>query len=175
MKVTNDPYLEFMVGVGIGYGLSAEGIEELKKCFEAESEKNVPLVDIFLEKTGEDNQKVSNYQNMSNKKEANSFLSNVYQLFSNFTSCAPLKDTLFSFIKSKVINWAIKGLTFAAGGVWGLLIKGGYDMYSIISEINYFNQIKSEQPDNYKELGATVGRIISKVQNLGLKRRIKKF
>jgi hypothetical protein len=162
-----------MVGIGMGYGLSMESTEELKKCFLEKQDKNSRVVDIFLEKASSIEPESSSGASNNNKQVAQGFLSSVYEFFGNFKDCAPLRDTILSFIMSKITNYAVKGIAYAVGGFIGVLVKGAYDAYKIISEINHFHEIESTLPVNYTELGSTIGRIVSIAQNIAMKKRFK--
>lgn len=169
----NNNYIDFMVGIGLGYGLSAEHIEELKQCFVEKEQLNRNYVDLFLEKSRNSNPSSKEGTRNNNKEVAQGFLSNVFDFFSNFKDCVQIRDTLLSFALSKLKNYAIKGAAYVFGGIFGVLLKGVYDTYRIISQINYFHEVESKQPVDYTELGSTVGKIASIAQNIALKKRFK--
>jgi hypothetical protein len=182
--------VDFIAGVGIGYGLSVEATEELKKCFK-EKEKSNKIVEMFLKKIDKididlENTEISENQNntinalssdntsTSNNQEqitAVSFTKKVLNMFSKLKDCAPFKETFFSFIKYKLINIGVKGIAYAVGGVIGVLIKGAYDLIKLVSSMNDFYAARGENQIDYVRLGSNVGKIIYYAQNLALRKR----
>jgi hypothetical protein len=179
----NDPskYLKFIAGMGIGFGLSVDASEELKNCFIRKENHNNLVHKFFhkaniVEKKGE---KVLSNRNNNNKDEipdgaldtTKSFTKLAVDFFSHFKDCAPFRETFFSFLRNRIINLGIKGVAYAVGGVIGVLLKSGHDLFKLLSEMRNFYTIRSTHPIDYYNLGSSVGKIIYYTQNLIIKKK----
>ncbi len=164
----NHDHINFIVGLAVGYGLNTEASQELKECFiRKEKHGGENIIDKFLQKV--DNKHKSNNEN--DKQESTSFTRMALDFFAHFKDCGPLKDTILTFIKNRLINIGIKGLSYVIGGPLGLIAKGTYDTIKLTLEVkNFYNLLKQSHRD-YLNLGTCVGRIIYYTQNLLLKRR----
>ncbi len=110
---------------------------------------------------------------ISDKNITKSFTIKALEFFAHFKDCGPFRETVFSFIKNRLLNIGVKGLAYAAGGIIGVLIKGTYDLYKLLSEVKNFYKIKSKRPIDFSNLGSSIGKIIYYTQNLLMKRKRK--
>ncbi len=168
-------FIKFMLGFGVGFGLKVDASEDLKKCFLADKEKNGMIIKNFIFESTENNN--SNHSNIlaeekeNQKQSALSFTKTAMEFFVKFKDCNAFKETLMTFIKNKVINLGIKGIAYIFAGPLGILLKGTYDIYKIITEIGNFYQLKKQSPVDYYNLGSAVGKIIYYTQNILLRRK----
>jgi hypothetical protein len=174
----NEKFIKFITGMGVGYGLSVEATEDLKNCFLNKQNSN-NLIQIFLNKSSKNVKrkeilKIDSELKEVQEKKAKNFTKEVLDFFAHFKDCAPFRETFFSFVKTRLINIGVKGLAYAVGGVIGVLLKSGYNLYKLISEIKNFYLIRSKNSLDYFQLGSTVGKIVYYTQNLVLRRRLKR-
>lgn len=158
--------VKFIIGFGAGMGLSVDASEDLQKCFEQKKRKR--FVDKFLSKT-----KALKRKDYNKKEKAAGFTSEVLVFFKNFKDCDPLKETIFSFIKGRLLSVGIKGLAYILGGPIGLLLNSSYHLYKFLAEMKNFYRLRKKHPTDYYALGSSVGKIVYYTQNLLLRRRRK--
>jgi hypothetical protein len=179
-------YINFIVGMGIGYGLSVDASEELKMCFikkknnqkiveeffnRTENNENIELLNIDKNNQAENQLNQQTEERKIQKKITKTFTKQALEFFANFRDCAPFRETIFSFIKNRLLNIGIKGIAYAAGGLIGLLIKGTYDLLKLLTEIKNFYNLKTKRPIDYINLGSSLGKIIYYTQNLIIRKR----
>lgn len=159
--------IKFITGLGVGYGLSVEASEELKNCFIKNEKTNNNIVNKFFAKT-----KTLKRKNQKDKKQkVFSFTSEALNFFAKFKNCNPVRETIFTFIKQRIINIGMKGLAYAIGGPLGLLIKSGYHLFKFLSEMKTFYHLRAKKPIDYYSLGSSVGKVVYYTQNLMFRRR----
>lgn len=166
--------LNFIIGMGVGYGLKVEATEDFKQCF-LKTEKSDQMLETFLEKTNTIQRTETQALESNNKGKqrlaAKSFTKAALEFFAKFKDCAPFRETFFSFVKTKLINVTVKGIAYAVGGVIGVLIKSAYDLIKLLTEIKNYYNISSKPPVDYFKLGSSIGKILYYTQNLALRKR----
>jgi len=169
-------FFKFMLGFGVGFGLKVDASEDLKKCFLSDKKNNAKIIEnfIFSEAEKNDNANILAKDKENQKVSALSFTKIAMEFFTKFKDCKAFKETFFAFVKNKIINLGIKGIAYIVAGPLGLLLKGTYDVYKIITEISDFYKLKKQNPIDYYNLGSAVGKIIYYTQNI-LFRRKKRF
>jgi hypothetical protein len=173
LKLENE-HINFIAGLAVGYGLSAEASDELKKCFIEKEEKGHKIINNFLNKISHINYtgKLSEKElGEEEKTECVCFTKKILNFFGKFKDCAPFHETIFGFIKNRLMSLGVKGIAYALGGPLGLLIKSAYDIYKIASEISDFHHTLTSKHRDYLKLGSSVGKIIYYTQNLLMRRR----
>lgn len=169
-------FVKFILGFGVGFGLKVDASEDLKRCFFEHKKKNSKIIKtfIFSETEKNNNSNILEKDKEKQKESAKSFTKTAMELFSRFKECNAFKETFLTFIKNKIISIGVKGVAYIIAGPLGLLLKGTYDVYKIITEISNFYKLKKQNPIDYYNLGSAVGKIIYYTQNILLKRK-KKF
>lgn len=157
--------LEFVNGLANGFGMSQDDSNELKKCF-INKQNGDKIIKSFITQSSKQKSDIK-----TEKKIASSFTQGAINLFSKFKECAPLKQTVLSFVKHKLVNLGIKGISFAVGGIFGLILKSSYDLFKVISEIKYYYTTSNKKPVDYFKLGASIGRLVYYSHNLLMKRK----
>lgn len=167
-------FLKFMLGFGVGFGLKVDASEELKKCFYTDKKKKAKTIKNFIFDETEKNNNNANIleKDKENQKEsAQSFTKTAMEFFAKFKDCNAFKETFLTFVKNKVINIGLKGIAYIVAGPLGLILKGTFDVYKIISEIASFYKLKKQNPVDYYNLGSAVGKVIYYTQNILLRRK----
>lgn len=171
---SENKYLKFVIGLAVGFGLGIDATEELKNCFKNNSQQYKHNIKEFIAiRTNSNSENIMEKEKNEQKESATSFTKIVLEFFSRFKECNAFRDTIFTFVKSKIINIGLKGLAYVLAGPLGLLLKGTYDIYKLISEVSNFYSIKNKMPLDYYNLGSSVGKIVYYAQNILLKRRRK--
>ncbi len=166
-------FFKFLVGFGMGFGLKVDASEELKNCFFADKKKNTNSIKDFIASTENTELKKISEKKIEQKQSASSFTKLALELLGKFKKCKPFKETFLSFVKNKIINLGIKGIAYILAGPLGLILKGTYDIYKIITEINNFYKIRKIVPVDHFKLGSAVGKIIYYTQNILFKRKMR--
>jgi len=167
-----DNLYKFLLGFGFGFGLKVDATEDLKECFYKKKEENNNSIEIFISSAqNSESEYIIEKKKEEQKTLATSFTKSALELFTKFKECKAFQETFFTFVKNKIINFGVKGLAYIIAGPLGLAIKGTYDIYKIISEINNFHSIKKKIPLDYYNLGSSVGKIVYYTQNILLRKR----
>jgi hypothetical protein len=176
LSVSNH-HVDFILGLATGYGLNAEATEDLKNCFKSKEENHHLVSKFFTEtKTISISKRAEANSAENDKKEnATSFVKSAVDMFGKLKDCPAFKETIFSFLKNRLLSLGIKGIAYVVAGPIGILIKGAYDFIKLWTEISNFYSLQKSKKKDYMQLGSCVGRIIYYTQNLIARRRRRRF
>jgi hypothetical protein len=153
-SLDNNIFLKFLLGFGIGYGLSIEASEDLKKCFiENKKEQTKSIKQFFNKANNNDLKDISEKDKLLQKDLAITFIKMVIELLTHLKKCPAFRQTFFTFVKFKIINLTIKGIAYVLAGPLGILIKSTYDIYKLISEIINYYKLRNKIPFDFFHYG----------------------
>lgn len=162
---------DFVIGIAVGYGLNTEASDEIKKCFQEKEKHHSKLIEHFFKNINSQRGVFKDQPKEKLEEGTKGFLSSARELFAEIRNCPPLRQSVMALIGNKILSLAVKGVIYVATGMTGLLIKTGYDIYKLASEIYSFYNSMQEKKKDYIKLGTSLGKILYYSQNILLRRR----